>query len=75
MSAACYLPYVFCDLGLLGVPKRFGKLKDLTRFDASFFGVYPKQASVMDPQLRMLLEVTYEAIVDSGARFALNRRP
>jgi len=53
------------------VPKRFGKLKDLTKFDASFFGVHPKQAGVMDPQLRMLLEVTYEALVDSGAQFAL----
>jgi len=49
------------------MPKRCGKLKDLTKFDASFFGVHPKQANGMDPQLRMLLEVTYEALNDAGA--------
>ncbi|KAK0084976.1 hypothetical protein PV325_006291 [Microctonus aethiopoides] len=52
--------------GLHGLPARTGKLKDLASFDATFFGVHAKQASVMDPQLRMLLELTYEAIVDSG---------
>ncbi|KAM5273320.1 fatty acid synthase [Ctenodactylus gundi] len=52
--------------GLYGLPRRSGKLKDLSRFDASFFGVHPKQAHTMDPQLRMLLEATYEAIVDGG---------
>jgi len=48
------------------MPKRCGKLKDLSKFDASFFGVHPKQANAMDPQLRILLEVTYEALIDSG---------
>ena len=57
-------------LGLFGLPKRCGKLKDLTKFDASFFGVHPKQANAMDPQLRMLLEVTYEALLDSGEQCA-----
>ncbi|XP_045164352.2 fatty acid synthase-like [Mercenaria mercenaria] len=52
--------------GLYGLPKRSGKLKDLSKFDASFFGVHPKQANSMDPQLRILLELTYEAIVDAG---------
>ncbi|XP_025783452.1 fatty acid synthase [Puma concolor] len=52
--------------GLYGLPKRTGKLKDLSKFDASFFGVHPKQAHTMDPQLRLLLEVTYEAILDGG---------
>jgi len=52
--------------GLNGLPTRSGKLKDLSKFDATFFGVHPKQANSMDPQLRMLLEVTYEAIVDAG---------
>ncbi|KAG5306378.1 FAS synthase, partial [Pseudoatta argentina] len=52
--------------GFHGLPDRIAKIKDLTSFDASFFGVHPKQAHVMDPQLRMLLEVTYEAIVDAG---------
>ena len=56
----------FC-LGLHGLPHRNGKLKNLDKFDASFFGVAPKQADNMDPQLRMLLEVTHEAIVDAGS--------
>ncbi|KAF6215593.1 hypothetical protein GE061_010349 [Apolygus lucorum] len=53
-------------VGLHGLPSRNGKLKDLSRFDAAFFGVSPKQADAMDPQLRILIENTYEAILDSG---------
>lgn len=52
--------------GLYGLPTRTGKLKNLQYFDATFFGVHAKQAHVMDPQLRMLLELTYEAMVDAG---------
>ncbi|XP_063312266.1 fatty acid synthase [Pelobates fuscus] len=52
--------------GLYGLPSRNGKLKDISKFDASFFGVHPKQAHTMDPQLRLLLEVCYEAVVDGG---------
>ncbi|KAM7297624.1 fatty acid synthase-like [Ixodes scapularis] len=52
--------------GLLGLPERSGKIRDLSRFDAQFFAVHPKQAEVMDPQLRLLLETSYEAIVDAG---------
>lgn len=53
-------------VGIFGLPLRTGKLKDIKHFDASFFGVHAKQADVMDPQLRLLLEATYEAIVDAG---------
>ena len=52
--------------GMHGLPRRNGKLKDISKFDASFFGVHPKQANAMDPQLRLLLEVTYESLVDAG---------
>jgi len=52
--------------GLYGLPSRFGKLKNLDHFDASFFKISPKQAHVMDPQLRIMLEVTYEALIDAG---------
>ncbi|XP_066589497.1 fatty acid synthase [Prorops nasuta] len=52
--------------GLHGLPDRTGKLKDLRCFDNTFFGVHAKQADVMDPQLRMLLEATHEALIDSG---------
>ncbi|XP_025265005.1 fatty acid synthase-like [Camponotus floridanus] len=52
--------------GLYGSPSRFGKLKNLHSFDASFFKISPKQAHVMDPQLRIMLEVTHEALIDAG---------
>lgn len=52
--------------GVLGLPERHGKIRDLSHFDAQFFGVHPKQAHVMDPQLRLFLETSYEAIVDAG---------
>lgn len=52
--------------GIYGLPKRTGKLKTVNQFDATFFGVHAKQAHLMDPQLRILLEATYEAIVDAG---------
>ncbi|KAL1445380.1 hypothetical protein MTO96_045049 [Rhipicephalus appendiculatus] len=50
----------------MGLPRRHGKIRDLSRFDAQFFKTHAKQARVMDPQLRMLLETSYEAIVDAG---------
>ncbi|KAI3379107.1 hypothetical protein SNEBB_007999 [Seison nebaliae] len=53
-------------VGYHGLPRRHGKLKDIQYFDASFFNVHPKQADNMDPQLRLLLEVVYETIVDAG---------
>ena len=54
--------------GIYGLPERAGLLNDIASFDASFFGVSAKQGHQMDPQLRVLLEVAYEAILDSGSR-------
>ena len=56
--------FVFTDH--IDIPARTGKLYNIDKFDASFFGVHYKQAEFMDPQCRMLLEKTYEAIVDAG---------
>lgn len=47
-------------------PKRVGKIFDLEKFDANFFGIHNKLAESTDPQIRILLEVAYEAILDAG---------
>ncbi|OAF68425.1 hypothetical protein A3Q56_03845 [Intoshia linei] len=52
--------------GAYNIPTRYGAIKDLSKFDSIFFGIHAKQVNVMDPQLRILMELTYEAIVDSG---------
>jgi 3-oxoacyl-(acyl-carrier-protein) synthase/acyl carrier protein len=38
----------------------------LTKFDGEFFGLSPKEVTVMDPQHRMLLETGFEAMENSG---------
>jgi fatty acid synthase len=53
-------------VGLYGMPGRSGKIKDLSKFDAEFFGIPHHEAKVMDHQTRLMLETTFEAIVDAG---------
>jgi amino acid adenylation domain-containing protein len=36
------------------------------KFDASFFGIYPKEAELMDPQHRVFLECSWEALESAG---------
>ncbi|ONM46042.1 hypothetical protein B0T46_25230 [Nocardia donostiensis] len=42
-------------------------------FDAGFFGVSPREAVVMDPQQRVLLEVVWEALEDAGVEVGVLR--
>ncbi|KAF7896114.1 hypothetical protein EAF00_006129 [Botryotinia globosa] len=39
---------------------------DVRRFDNQFFGINPREAANMDPQQRMLLELSFEALDSSG---------
>uniref|UniRef100_A0A182XBL3 Fatty acid synthase n=1 Tax=Anopheles quadriannulatus TaxID=34691 RepID=A0A182XBL3_ANOQN len=48
------------------IPRRMGKVNNLEKFDATFFGVHFKQAHTMDPQCRILVEHAYEAAIDAG---------
>lgn len=46
-----------------------GFLSGVEFFDAACFGLSDKEAALMDPQQRMLMETCYEALHDSGSIF------
>jgi phthiocerol/phenolphthiocerol synthesis type-I polyketide synthase A len=52
-----FTPFPPADAPLYG-----GYLDDIAGFDADFFRVTPREAAVMDPQQRILLEVVHEAL-------------
>ena len=45
---------------------RMGRIKDIDKFDGSFFGFADIIGDEIEPEARILLEKTYEAIVDAG---------
>ncbi|MEO8268145.1 MAG: HAD-IIIC family phosphatase, partial [Aureliella sp.] len=46
--------------------RKSASVNDADKFDAKFFGIFPKEATLMDPQHRLLLENCWHAIEDAG---------
>lgn len=46
--------------------KAKGYLEDVQYFDAKFFGMTKKEAQIMDPQIRTLMECCYHALEDAN---------
>ncbi|MEM8963177.1 MAG: amino acid adenylation domain-containing protein, partial [Acidobacteriota bacterium] len=42
------------------------RIADTDHFDASFFGMSPREAQIVDPQHRMFLETSWSALEDAG---------
>ena len=48
------------------LPKKMGFLDCLDQFDQTFFNYVPRQADLTDPQIRLMIEVAFEALIDAG---------
>ncbi len=46
--------------------KASSRIDDIDLFDASFFDINPREASLIDPQSRLFVECAYEALEDAG---------
>ncbi|QYN17783.1 type I polyketide synthase [Amycolatopsis sp. DSM 110486] len=54
------------DRGWTGPERAGGFLTEAASFDAGFFSITPREALTMDPQQRVLLEISWEAIERAG---------
>jgi acyl transferase domain-containing protein len=60
--------YFDADAGAPGkINTRYASLLDrVDRFDAQFFGIAPREATQMDPQQRLILETSWEALENAA---------
>ena len=58
---------LFPDATVQSVACRFGAyLDELDLFDAEFFRISPVEAQLLDPQQRLMLETSWQALEDAG---------
>lgn len=41
-------------------------MRNIDKFDNLYFGIHGKLTNSMDPMMKMIMETTYEAIIDAG---------
>jgi acyl transferase domain-containing protein/acyl carrier protein len=63
LESAGIEPSLFCDPNYV---KAKAVLGDVELFDASFFGLNPREAEIIDPQHRLFLECAWEALESAG---------
>ncbi|MDE0028007.1 MAG: polyketide synthase, partial [Deltaproteobacteria bacterium] len=58
---------IFADGAVPSEACRFGAfVDDIELFDAGFFRISPVEAQLLDPQQRMMLETSWQALEDAG---------
>jgi acyl transferase domain-containing protein len=72
----CLTRFTAAELLAVGIPRALvedrsyvpvnGTLSDIEQFDAGFFAMNPREASITDPQHRIFLELAWHAIEHSG---------
>jgi acyl transferase domain-containing protein/NADPH:quinone reductase-like Zn-dependent oxidoreductase/acyl carrier protein len=63
MAAAGFPPELIANPNFVQANPHVG---DTSEFDAAFFGFTPHEAEVMDPQIRVMLECSWQALEDAG---------
>ncbi|MFE8944799.1 SDR family NAD(P)-dependent oxidoreductase [Streptomyces sp. NPDC007856] len=63
LLAAGVRPELLADASYV---KAYAETPDIEAFDAEFFGFTPRDAAVLDPQIRMFLEVAHDAVENAG---------